>query len=201
MPALATNADGNYIFMAVEDESTGNQLIVKAARADLSTWSVAYEPGAGSASNVAAVPGNPDLMLFYGNFDTDVTVILYTISTDTATDISPASLGAAAVNTLAVNPSNSDEIIITVNTSEDLLYTSDGGDNWATWNAALGFDATALWVLWSGQYEPYRIFTAGDDGATLNLLYSPNEGISFDDKAGATLGALANVTNIEVIEV
>ncbi len=69
MAAIATSADGNHIFMALEDGS-GNQVIVKAARSDLSTWTEVYAPGAGSAANVAMVPSDPDAMLFYGNFGT-----------------------------------------------------------------------------------------------------------------------------------
>lgn len=198
MSAIAASADGAYIFLALEDGS-GNQIIAKAARSDLSTWSAAYQPGAGSACNVAPVPGDADKMLFYGNFDTDVVVILHTISTGANTDISPASLGAKVVNTLAVNPSNSDEIIITVDTDEDILYTADGGDNWATWDAALGFDATALYLLWSGAYEYHRYFTAGNDG-TVVLVYSPNEGASDYDYTGAALAATANVVSIDITE-
>ena len=79
MAAIITSADGNNIFIAAEDGS-GNPVILSAARSDLSTWSATYDPGAGTAANVASST-NLDVVFFYGNFGTDVTVIKYTIST------------------------------------------------------------------------------------------------------------------------
>lgn len=189
MSAIATSADGAYVFLALED-GDGFQIILKAVRADLSAWTAAYEPGAGSAANVAPVPCNPDKMLFYGNFDTDIVVILHTISTGDNTDISPASLGANIVNTLAVNPSSADEIIITTE-SETVQYTGDGGDNWSELDGAIGFAATALAVLWSGDYDYHRLFVAGQTGPVAQLLYSPNECASYGDYTGSM-----SVTNI-----
>lgn len=197
---IAISADGAYIFLALESATSGYPVIVKAARADLSTWSVVYDPGAGSAANVAAVPGNPDQVLLFGNFGTDVTVLSYTISTDTTSDISPAGLGAKVVNCLAVNPSDPDEMWATVDTDQDLLHTADGGATWEALNSALALDATALAVLWSGAYRPDRGFIAGDNGADLDLLYTPNDGATVQDLAGATLGALANICSLEVAE-
>jgi len=159
MAAIATNADGTTVFMALERGSS--PVVLSAARTDLTTWTVVYEPGEGSAANVLPFLSDSDSMLFYGNFDTDVTVIKHTISTATNTDISPASLGAKVVNTAVINPSDSDEIIISVDTDQDLKHTSDGGTTWTDWDAALGFDATALWALWSGTYFPAPLFCGG----------------------------------------
>lgn len=197
---IAVSADGAYVFLALESATSGFPVIVKAARTDLSAWSLVYDPGAGSAANIAPAPGDPDLMFLFGNFGTNVTVLSYTISTDTAGDISPASLGAKVVNTLAVNPSDPDEIWITVDTDQDLLHTVDGGANWTALNGALALDATALAVLWSGAYRPDRGFIAGDNGADLDLLYTPNDGETVQDLAGATLGALTNICSLEVVE-
>lgn len=199
MSALVTSADGANVFAALEDGS-GYPVIATAARTDLSTWSGAYEPGAGSAANIAAVASNPDKVIFYGNFGTDVTVIMHTISTATNTDISPASLGAKVINALHVNPSDENEMIATVDTDEDLIHTTDGGTTWSTLDAALGFDATALWVMWSGAYYPHRLFVAGHNGTDLDVLYSPNAGSSNENKEDATLGGKANITNIEATE-
>lgn len=198
MGTIAVSADGNYVFLALE-RTTGEQVIAKAARSDLSSWSAAYAPGGGSAANVAPVPSNPDKMVFFGNFGTDVGVILHTISTPANSDISPASLGAKVVNTLQVSPSDENEIIATIDTDQDIVHTADGGATaWTTLSATLGFDATALWALWSGVYYPHRLFVAGDNGTNLDLLYSPNEGADFQDFAGATLGAAADICGVEI---
>lgn len=184
MPAIATTADGAYVYLALEDGS-GNPVIARAARSDLSAWEAVYEPGAGSAANVAQVPSDPDKMLFYGNFGTDVVVLEHTVSTGAESDISPASLAAKVVNTLAVDPSNADKITLTVDTDQDLLYTLDGGSNWSTADDALGFDATAAAVLWSGDYSPSRLFAAGQVTGAAVLYYSPNAGASWGDYTGS----------------
>lgn len=199
MAAIATNADGQNIYLALED-TLGNQIIATAARSDLSTWTAAYNPGGGSACNVATVHADLDQMLFYGNFGTDVTVIKHTISTTTNTDISPASLGAKIVNVAQVNPSDSTEIVIGVSTDQDLTHTTDNGTTWTAWDAALGFNPTALWVLWSGPYFLHRYFVAGDNLTTLDILYSPNEGSADTDVSGATIGALTNIASVECTE-
>lgn len=198
MSAIAVSADGNNIFLALED-TDGNQLVAKASRSNLSSWAAVYEPGAGTACNVAAVPAQADKMIFYGNFGTDVGVIVHTISTAGNADISPASLGAKVINALQVNPSpNTAELIATVDTDQDVVRTADAGVNWETLDATLGFDATALWALWSGVYYPHRYFVAGDNGANLDLLYSPNQGASDQDFAGTSLGAAANICGVEI---
>lgn len=197
MSAIATNANGEYLFLALET-SGGLPIIVSAATTDLAIWTAVYQPGAGSVANVLPVSGNPDLMLFYGNFGTDIVVVQHTVSTAANVNISPASLGSAVVNTAAVNPSNFDEIIITVNTAEDVYYTADGGTTWTAWDTLLGFDATALAALWSGDYDYHRYFTAGVLITTAQLLYSPNEGESTYDYTGTM--SVANVTNLEWTE-
>jgi len=197
MAAIITSADGDYIFVAAENG--GDQVVLKAARTALATWAEVYAPGAGSATNLAAST-DPDIVFFYGNFGANVTVIKHTISGPTNTDKSPAGLGAKVINCLAVNPSNIDQLLATVNTDQDLKYSSDGGANWSNYDAALGFDATALCAMWGGRYEPNRYFVAGDAGATLDLLYSPNAGASDSDVSGATLGAETNICSVEVTE-
>jgi hypothetical protein len=201
MPAIATSADGAYVFLALENSSSGFPVVVKAARTDLATWAAAYEPGAGTAANVAMVPSNPDLMLFYGNFGSGVQVVRHTISTGANENISPAGLTTKIINSLAVNPSDAEEMWATVDTDQDLIHTLDGGSNWETLDGSLGLNATALAVLWSGAYVLDRGFIAGDNGTDLDLLYTPNEGASKADQAGATLGAAAGICSLEVAEV
>lgn len=198
MPAIATTADGAYIYAALEDSATGNQIIARAARGNLSTWTSVYDPGGGSAGNVAPAPSDSDVMYFYGNFGTDKTVIKHSVSAVTNSDISPASLGAKVVNTLSVDPSDADRIVISVGTDQDLLYTEDGGANWTLWEAALGFDATAKYVIWGGLWYPARLFVAGHDGLNAVLLYSPNEMASEQDEASAALQAASNIVAVEV---
>jgi len=197
MAAITTSIDGDYIFIAAENG--GNQIVLKAARTDLTTWTVIYSPGAGTANNVLQSP-DPDIVYFYGHFGTDIQVIKHTISGPTNTNISPTTLAAKVVNTMAVNPSDINELLVSVNTDQDLKYSSDGGTTWTDYDTALGFDATALWGLWSGQYAPNRYFVAGDAGATLDLLYSPNAGSSDTDVSGAALGAETNICNVEVAD-
>lgn len=199
MATIAVSVDGNHIFLALENGS-GFQVIAKAARSDLATWTAAYAPGAGTAGNVVAVPGNADKMLFYGNFGSGVQVVSHVISTGVETNISPAGLTTKVVNCLAVNPSDSDEVWITINTDQDLKRTIDGGTNWTALDAALGIDPTALAVIFSGAYVPDRAFIAGNDATDELLLYTPNEGSSKTDLVGTTLVNVADICSIEVSE-
>ena len=194
MSAIATSAEGAYIFLALEDGS-GFPVIVRALRSDLSTWSSAYAPGAGSAANVASVPGNSDKMLFYGYFGTGVQVLSHTVSTGAEVNISPAGLTTKIVNALASNPSDPNELMIAVGTDQDLLHTTDLGTAWTTLYATLGFNATALAVRWD---DPDRVFVAGYDGVDVDLLYSPNAGAFFSDESGAALKAALNVVSVEL---
>lgn len=196
MAAIAVSADGLNIFLGLEDGS-GFPVIAKAVRSDLATFSAAYSPGAGSAANVAAAAGEPDVMYFYGNFGTDVTVIKHTISGPTNDDISPASLGAKVVNTLEVDPSDANRLIITVDTDQDLLETEDAGSNWVALNETLGLDATALKVFWSGDYDYHRLWLGGQVTGAAAARYSPNEGTTLSDVTGAGLGVALNVAGID----
>ena len=67
MSAIAVSADGNNIFLALEN-GLGQPVFAKTTRSDLSTWTTAFAPGDGTAANVASDPANIDQMYFYGNF-------------------------------------------------------------------------------------------------------------------------------------
>jgi hypothetical protein len=200
MPALAVSADGENIFVALEDEA-GLPVILTAARSDLATWTAAYEPGAGTSANVASVPSDVDMMLFYGNFGSGIQVVAYVISTDTPTNISPTGLTTKIVNTLQVDPSDPNIIQITVNTDQDFLATYDGGTVWVDLNTAVGFDVTAQLALWAGSYDYDRSFLGGAVAGVAALRYSPNEGASLSDVTGAALaGASVNIIGLEGVE-
>lgn len=195
MSAIAVSQDGAAIFLALEDGS-GNSVVVKCERDDLTTFTAVYAPGAGTACNVLAT-GDPDLMLFYGNFGSGIQVVKHVISTGAETNISPSGLTTKVINALAVNPSNISEIWATVNTDQDLLGTVDGGTTWTTLNAALGINPTSLLVFWAGDYNDNRAFIGGTVTGVTELLYTPNEGASYSDYAGASLDGAAAIVGIE----
>lgn len=194
MSAIATSFDGNFVFLALENGS-GHQVVVKASRADLATWSAAYSPGAGTAANVAAA--GEDKMLFYGNFGSGSQVVEHIVSTAANTNISPAGLTTKVANTLEVNPSDPDNFQITVDTDQDLLVTADAGATWDTLNSALGFNATAQKVFWAGDYDEDRAFLAGQVTGAAMLKYTPNEGATLSDITGAGLGAAADIVGLD----
>lgn len=199
MPAIVTTSDGAYIYLALENGS-GQPVIARCARSDLSTFEAAYNPAAGTAGNVQSVPGDPDLIYFYGNFGTDVTVLSHVPSTGAETDVSPAGLAAKVVNTLEVDPSDANRLQITVDTDQDLLATEDGGAAWVTLNAAIGFDVTAQRVFWAGEYDYDRAFLGGQITGAAELRYTPNEGAYLSDITGVNLAAAANVVGIDGVE-
>jgi hypothetical protein len=191
MSVISANGDGNYIFLALEDAS-GFQVVVRCLRATLGDWEEAYRPAAGSAGNVAIVVPNSDAIFMHGNFDTDVVILTHTISTYVNTDLSPGTLGAKVCNTLESNPSGIGEAWATIDTDEDLIRTQDAGATWPAIDAALGFDPTALDVLWSGGYALDRGFIAGKPAA-VELQYTPSEGADKQDLANAGLAAVAKI--------
>lgn len=199
MAAISTSADGNYIFLALENGS-GQPVIAKCARSNLSAFSAAYNPAAGTVANVAQVPSEPDKMLFYGHSGTDVQVIEHAIAAGSNTNVSPASLAAKVVNCLEANPSDSDEWWLTIATDQDAFRTTDGGTNYTSLDTTLGFDPTALEVLWSGAYNLDRAFVAGKP-VSVQLQYTPNELAAKADEASAALAATANICSIETTEV
>jgi len=201
MAAITTSSDGKYIFLGLQD-SNGDSVVLSALRTDLSTFTASYAPATGTASNVLGSPSDPDVIYFYGNYGTNIVIQTHTISTATTTDISPSSLGAKVVNTLNVNPADVQQITASVDTDEDLTGTTDSGSNWTAWDSSLGFDATGLSVLWSGQYFPHRYLVGGEVGAAnLDLLYSPNAGANSLNKEGVALGLLGDISGVETVEV
>lgn len=197
MSAITVNGDGDDIFLALEDAS-GFQVIVRAPRTHLFEWSESYAPGAGTAANVEIITSNPDAIFMNGNFGTDVVILTHTISTNTNTDLSPGTLGAKVCNALVVNPTGVGEAWATIDTDQDLLRTTDAGATWPAIDAALGFDPTALDVLWSGGFALDRGFIAGKP-VSVELQYTPNEGDSKDDQANAGLAAVANIVSVIAI--
>lgn len=197
MSVISVNGDGNYIFLALEDAS-GFQVVVRCPRATLGDWEEVYRPAAGSAGNVAIIASNSDAIFMHGNFDTDVVILTHTISTYVNTDLSPGTLGAKVCNTLEVNPSGVGEAWATIDTDQDLIRTQDAGATWPALDAALGFDPTALDVLWSGGYALDRGFIAGKP-VSVELQYTPSEGADKQDQANAGLAAVANICSIIAI--
>lgn len=197
MTAMTVTADGAYIFLALEDAS-GNQIVLRGKRSDLTDWQTAYRPLAGSAGNVAIVSSNPDTIFMHGNFDTDIVILTHTISTGANADLSPGTLGAKVCNTLKVNPSGVGEAWATINTDQDLIRTQDAGVTWPALDAVMGFDPTALDVLWSGGYALDRGFIAGKP-ASVELQYTPSEGADKQDLANAGLAAVANIVSVIAI--
>lgn len=195
---MTTTGNGFRVLVALEDATTGFQEIWFCRTTDLTNWGKAYAPGAGSAANVRMIPANEWGIFIHGNLDTDVVILLYDAGLETVTDLSPGTLGAKVCNALESNPSGIGEAWATINTDEDLIRTQDAGATWPALDAAMGFDPTALDVLWSGGYALDRGFIAGKP-ASVELQYTPSEGADKQDQANAGLAAVANICSIIAI--
>lgn len=199
MSKLETSQNGGFVFVALEDDATGNQLIFKITRPTSATPTTvtAYDPGAGSAGNVAPT-GDPDRVVFHGNFDTDIGVVDHAIVAGTNTDISPTSIGAELIQPLEVDPSDIQHIIAINRNDQDALETEDTGAAWATLNAALGVDVDAMALIFLGAYFPFGGFIGGNDGVDENLSYSPNEFSGLRDDASAALKAVGDIVSVDI---
>lgn len=199
MSILETSQDGAFVFVALEDDATGNQIIFKITRPTSTTPTTvtAYEPGGGSAGNVAPT-GDPDRMIFHGNFGTDVGVVDHAIVAATNTDISPTSIGAELIQPLKVDPNDIEHIVAINRNDQDALETEDGGANWAVLNAALGVTVDAMGLIFLGAYFPFGGFIGGNDGVDENLSYTPNEFNNLRDDASAALKAVGSIVSVDV---
>jgi hypothetical protein len=199
MSLLETSQDGVFLFVALEDDATGNQLLFRITRPTSTTPTTvtAYEPGAGSSGNVAST-GDPNRMIFHGNFGTDVGVVDHAIVAGTNTDISPTSIGAELIQPLEVDPSDIQHIVAINRNNQDALETEDTGANWATLNAALGLTVDAMALVFLGAYFPFGGFLGGNDGVDENLSYSPNEFSNLRDDASAALKAVGGIVSVDI---
>lgn len=199
MSLLDTSQNGVFLFVALEDNATGNQLVFKITRPTSATPTTvtAYDPGSGSSGNVAST-GDDDRMIFHGNFGTDVGVIDHAIVAGTNTDISPASIGAELIQPLEVDPSDIQHIVAINRNDQDALETEDTGANWATLNAALGLTVDAMTLVFLGAYFPFGGFIGGNDGVDENLSYSPNEFSNLRDDASAALKAVGGIVSVDI---
>lgn len=197
--ALGVSQDGASLFIALEEDASGNQVIFKVARptSTTPTTNKAYNPGGGSAGNVAQT-GDPDRMIFHGNFGTDIGVIDHAIAAGTNTDISPTSIGAELIQPLEVDKSDIQHIIAINRNDQDALETEDTGASWSTLNATLGQSVDAMALIFFGQYFPFGGFFGGNDGVDENLEYTPNEFVNLREDTSAALKAVGSIVGIDL---
>lgn len=196
--AMAVSADGENLFFALEEDGTTNQIILKATRAAAPTVTIAYEPFTGTAGNVEPT-GDNDIVIFNGNFGTDVGVIKHAIAAVTNTDISPSSIAAKVIAPVRVDPSDITHLIGVNVDDQDAIESDDTGASWATLNATLGQTVVAMDIIWLGQYFLFGVFFGGNDGADENLEYSPNEFSSLREDSSAALKSVGAITGIDII--
>lgn len=203
MASIITTPNGQFIFLALEQPVTGQRVVLYQAILFplIETHFIALaDSGAVGATNVAMIPDDPFKIIIHGDLDdTGISVYEYDIVLDTLTDRSPT--GAAAgkpVNTLVINPIDGLEMICTVDGDQDLFHTINGGTSWTLLNGAIGLDATAIAAVFrTGLFN--EIFVAGHP-VNQNLFYSDDGGTSLTDIADAGLAAIANITNIIIVE-
>jgi hypothetical protein len=199
MSILETSQDGAFVFVALEDDATGDQIIFKITRptSTTPTTEIAYEPLGGSAGNVAR-SADYDAMIWHGNFGTDIGVVIYSIVLETNTDISPSSIGAKLIQPLSADPHDRSHFVAINQDDQDALETDDTGANWATLNAALGLTVEAMDLVFLGAYFPFGGFIGGNDGVDENLSYTPNEFNNLRDDASAALKAVGAIVSVDV---
>jgi hypothetical protein len=199
MSMLEVSQDGAFVFVALQDNATGDQLIFKITRPTSTTPTTvtAYEPAGGSAGNVAPT-GDPDRMIFHGNFGTDIGVVDHAIAAGTNTDISPTSIGVELIQPLKVDPNDIQHIVAINRNDQDALETEDTGANWTAINATLGQNVDAMDLLFFGAYFPFGGFFGGNDGVDENLEYTPNEFVNLREDTSVALKAVGSIVSIDI---
>lgn len=199
MSMLEVSQNGVFVFVALQDDATGNQLVFKITRPTSTTPTTvtAYEPGGGSAGNVAET-GDPDRMILHGNFNTDVGVVDHAIAAATNTDITMTTIGAELIQPLKVDPSDIQHIVAINRNDQDAFETEDTGSNWTAINAALGQSVDAMALAFFGQYFPFGGFFGGNDGVDENLQYTPNEFVNAREDTSVALKAVGSIKSIDI---
>lgn len=182
MPSIAITPGNQYMYVALEDVATTNQVIVRALLTDLATWTEIFNI-AGTAINVKADTVDSDVMYFYGSFG----VRRHSVASDSEVDISPA---VGLFNTLVVQ---GDDIYTILDVGQDLYKSGDQGATWNIVNSATQIDGRGMFGLFSGQYELDRLFWGGTDTVNAKLFYTPNEGATLTDVTGGLTGATSVV--------
>ena len=201
MSMLRTSNDGSFVFMALEDVASGNQIIFKITRPTSSTPTTvkAYEPLGGSSGNVEPT-GDNDIMVFHGNFGTDVATIRHAITAVTNTDISPPSTGAEVIQPAEVNPNYVGNILVWNEDDDDLLQTEDAGVSWDVIRTDAGLVTTlrGMDILFKGNFQDHNIYFVGDGGSGVKVYESLDEGITLTSLENATLNTAADASGIRV---
>lgn len=199
MSILEVSQDGTRVFIALQDDATGFQEIFKITRPTSTTPTTAkvYAPGAGTAGNVAQT-GDPDRMIFHGNFGTDVGIIDHAIVAVTNDDISPTSIGAELIQPLKVDLDDINHIVAINRNDQDALETDNLGVSYATLNATLGQSVDAMDLVFFGTYFPFGGFYGGNDGADENLQYTPNEFANLREDTSVALKAVGSIVSIDI---
>lgn len=196
MSKLETSQDGVFLFAALEDNATGNQLIFKITRPTSTTPTTvtAYEPGAGSSGNIAPT-GDPNRMIFHGAFGGGDAVVDHAIVAGTNTEIG----NGAETQPLAVDPSDVSHIVAYDTAVEEIAETENGGSSWSTLNNSLApspLDAMAF--IFFGAYFPFGGFLGGNDSVDEYLGYSPNEFSGVREDTSAALKAVGSIVSIDI---
>ncbi len=196
--AFSPNQSGEFLFFAMEDTS-GNQMVLKVLRPTSTTPTVltVYNPLSGTAGNIAST-GDPNRMIWHGNFGTDVGVVDHAITAATNTDISPSSIGAELIQPLQVDLSDINHIVAINRNDQDALETDNLGGSYATLNTTLGQSVDAMDLAFFGAYFPFGGFFGGNDGADENLEYTPNEFADLREDTSTALKAVGSIVSIDI---
>lgn len=199
MSIIETSQGGDFLFIALEDADTTDQIIFKITRPTSTTPTTVavYEPGSSNSGNIAKT-GNPDKMVFHGDFDSTNFVIDHAIAANTNTEIG----NSGDVNILEVDPSDDNHMILYDRDQGEVQETTDNGDNWTVLNGATGPDPLdAMAIAFFGVYFPAGGFIGGNAvGAPTNevLEYTPNNFANLRDDASAALAAVGSIVSIDI---
>ena len=174
MRQIIHTIDGQYLFIANSTTCGGTPIYTRFEIAT-STFTEAFAPTSGSDGSILQHPTDADIVYFFGQFGGNTNIMRHDVGAGTNTSIGPVT--SQVITGLQVNPSDTEQLLCSVNVDEDILYTTDGGTIWTAWDVATGLPTmTDLITLWSMDPDLNRYFVSGDDGVETLIDYSPNEG-------------------------
>lgn len=193
--AIDTDGDGDAIYVGLYDG--GDPILIKAALplAEDTVGDVVYNPGAGDSINIQTSKFVGGFLVASGHFGANVQVQQSEDAGVTLAQIDPGTWGVNRAQPIALDPNDEGHILVALDGVDDLMEYTGAGTSWNTLDAALAFDVGAMAIY---DLNPDEIFIGRDAAGADVVLYSPNNGVDWEDIT-LLMTAPGAIANIEVV--
>jgi hypothetical protein len=185
--AMDCDGDGGALYIGLYNAAAQPVLVKRALpMTPLGMGLNMFNPGAGTAIAVQCTDVGNDLVIAGSFAAANEQVETSTDGANTWVDIDRDAWGAELAQPVDVSTTTLDEVIVCLQTAQDIVETFDAGATaWTVNNAAVGYSPGAMAKLPEGDE-----LVIGDDAAN-RIDYSPNRGVTLQNITGAFGGSVA----------